>query len=115
MPNFLTDKQQMTLHDFVKHKKLEKVAEIEHISAHTVRNRLTRIYAKLRNAGDIKDGNPNMEIVEYIWKKRCKQFNETLKRILETKTEVPMTIQGHVCIPTDLYDKIKMEISRRVE
>ena len=68
--SFLTPNEQETLHDFVRLKRIDQVAKVEHLSPHSVKNRLSRIYQKLRDAGDIGDGAPCMEVVEYVEKER---------------------------------------------
>ena len=64
--SFLTPNEHETLYDFVRLKRIDRVATVEHLSRCGVKNRLSRIYQKLRDAADIGDGSPCMELVEYV-------------------------------------------------
>ena len=62
----LTQKERQTLHDFVRLKSINKVAEERGLTKCCVKHRLSSIYQKLRDRCDIGDGNPCMEVVEYV-------------------------------------------------
>lgn len=62
----LTDNETETMLDFVALKRMDRVAKKENMSVCGVKNRLARIYQKLRDANAIGDGSPCMELVEYV-------------------------------------------------
>ena len=62
----LTQKERQTLHDFVRLKSINKVAEERGLTKCCVKHRLSSIYQKLRDRCDIGDGSPCMELVEYV-------------------------------------------------
>jgi hypothetical protein len=62
----LTPNERVTMRDFVRLKNIDRVAESEGITRTAVKHRLGRVYEKLRDAGNIGDGSPCMEIVEYV-------------------------------------------------
>ena len=64
--SLLTPSERVTMRDFVRLKNIARVAESEGITRTAVKHRLGRVYEKLRDAADIGDGSPCMELVEYV-------------------------------------------------
>ena len=62
----LTPNERKTMIDFVRLKNVQDTADAEEITYAVVNHRLSSIYKKLRKAGEIGNGIPCMELVEYV-------------------------------------------------